>query len=294
LDQKDKEASSYLGNLMDELESDKIRVNPPMDKESGKQIVLEFAESLFDRADGQERQNIATKSVILQFLTSSHLMDVTTEFGPLDEETLQKQKYAKYKAALMSRALKSGEPYKSENQSEGPNLDDGGMKLDSLPPVVPVPVHPPPIPNAGPTSLPSHFTPSTPLIGQQQQQQQQQQNSDLGGFQQGIQQQSPQQQHQSTNGFNPPSTSGHYVPTLNPPPPPAPPSLSSYGPPNVLVGGPKQTASNGYQPSTEAQLHAMKFTKFAVSSLNFCDVTSAVQCLRKSIDLLEGRMGPPN
>jgi vacuolar protein sorting-associated protein VTA1 len=105
---KDKaEAESFLIELMDQLESTKKSLNP--NPEEGRATVEIFALKMFKKADDEDRKGVHTATVAKLFYAASILMQSTKQFGELSEDIVEKLKYAKWKAAEITKAIKTGE-----------------------------------------------------------------------------------------------------------------------------------------------------------------------------------------
>lgn len=112
----DKSAKGYLGTLIDRMEGIKKHAieRDPSSKEAfsddtvGQAHLEDAALKLFALADNQDRAGNFHKNMIKQFYTSSFLFGALTQFGELSEDIIEKQKYAKYKAADIARCLKNG------------------------------------------------------------------------------------------------------------------------------------------------------------------------------------------
>lgn len=95
-------------------------IDPPADRDTSKAHIAEIAADLFGKADYEDLTSQATLGTAQRFLKATYLYDVLQYFGPLDEESKQKVKYAKWKAAQISRGLR-----------EGVKPSPGGPKEDS-------------------------------------------------------------------------------------------------------------------------------------------------------------------
>jgi vacuolar protein sorting-associated protein VTA1 len=119
---KEEEPTRMLIDLMDKLESDKQQLNA--NTEEGRATVELFALKMFKKADDADRAGRHDAIVARLFYASSVLMEVTKQFGELTEDIMEKQKYARWKAAEISRAIKTGVPiqpgpYGSDTSGEG-------------------------------------------------------------------------------------------------------------------------------------------------------------------------------
>ncbi|CAL1384662.1 unnamed protein product [Linum trigynum] len=119
--QKDrtKTTNSLLVSLMSQLEKDKKTVKlGPEDN-----YYLEgFAQNVFSKADKQDRAGRADLNTAKTFYAASIFFEIINQFGPLQAELEQKQKYAVWKAADIRKALKEG-----RTPNPGPPVDDEDM-----------------------------------------------------------------------------------------------------------------------------------------------------------------------
>lgn len=288
--QDDPAGSEWLTNLMDEVEQDKKALDLPKDEVVNQQNVIDSAMTFFDRADDQERANIANRTVHLQFFAAIVLFEVAVSFGPLDSDTLAKQNYAKVKMAAIGRALKSGAPYAREPDvgADGRAIADStAMHTDMI---SPPPFPPAPAPAAVSAPAPYYSPPAAPYAAPQVQPPAPAPGSpSLGGFASYGLPAAPA----PTPAPAAPLAPAHYFPSQHAPAPPAPPPLSSYGPsPERYASSGRSTAPNGYKPSPQQICEAARFTKFSLNALNFADVISAHENLLKALASLEGRMPP--
>ncbi|PVV02579.1 hypothetical protein BB560_002964 [Smittium megazygosporum] len=114
LDSSDPQVQQSLSLLLDQLEKAKIL------SENGQlagvdvdmKRVYEFGLKIFNNADAEERNSIATRQTAKSFMASVHFFQVLNVFGDLPSEVVEKIKYAKYKA---SEILKQAN--KTENTS---------------------------------------------------------------------------------------------------------------------------------------------------------------------------------
>eukprot|EP01006_Ploeotia_vitrea_P037885 TRINITY_DN66186_c3_g1_i1.p1 TRINITY_DN66186_c3_g1~~TRINITY_DN66186_c3_g1_i1.p1 ORF type:complete len:371 (+),score=100.06 TRINITY_DN66186_c3_g1_i1:34-1146(+) len=327
-DPNDPQQTEYLKVLMTELEELNSKVT--IGKEEAKDLINSYALQLFKKADDQERKLNVSQVTVRLFYVSTVLMEITKQFGELDEDIAEKQKYAKWKAAEIKRSLESGQPYtrpdddaeeEEEQPDEGATAQPGGTATPG---------------NTGPP--PGVYTPIVPDNSQPPPQNRGLDMGGMGGPPTGFQQPPPQQQYMPANPMPsnnpPPPATG-----MNAPPPAAfqqqfqpppqqqqPPPQPAYTPPPVQPTPPpqQQPPPQQYQPPPQATtqmtpppqqrsapppsatvshgvasrhgevsyktiMEAQKYSKFAVSSLQFNDVNSAIENLHKALNLLEGR-----
>ncbi|RKP02351.1 hypothetical protein CXG81DRAFT_10897, partial [Caulochytrium protostelioides] len=106
------DAQQYLLNLMDHLEVQKKAL--AADKEAvandlvGYAHVENFALRIFMAADNEDRAGRASRKTAKAFLAASIFLEILRVFKELDDETTEKIRYAKWKAADIAKALKEG------------------------------------------------------------------------------------------------------------------------------------------------------------------------------------------
>ena len=126
-----KDANAFLSALMDQLEADKTQLSDQNNKQLltnddlAYQHVEAFAMRVFLNADSEDRSGRATKKTALTFLAAKLFFEVLAVFGDMDESILDKIRYAKWKAADISKALREG-----RTPTPGPA---GGIETDSPP-----------------------------------------------------------------------------------------------------------------------------------------------------------------
>lgn len=125
----DKSSETYLLNLMDRLEKDKKTLNP--NPEEGRATVEIFALKMFKKADDADRAGNHSQTTAKLFYVSSILMACTKQFGELSEDIVEKLKYAKWKAAEISKALKTGEKVQSGAFGEEEQKEEENQKEEN-------------------------------------------------------------------------------------------------------------------------------------------------------------------
>ncbi|KAE8733999.1 LYST-INTERACTING PROTEIN 5 [Hibiscus syriacus] len=103
--ERTKTTNALLVSLMNQLEKDKKTVKlGPEDN-----LHLEgFALNVFSKADKQDRAGRADLNAAKTFYAASIFFDIINQFGPLQPDLEQKQKYAVWKAADIRKAIKEG------------------------------------------------------------------------------------------------------------------------------------------------------------------------------------------
>ena len=100
-------ATKFLLGLMDELEGEKQSLGD-VSREEGEQIVFQFANEVFARADSEDRARRAGKQTAKTFYAASVFFDAMKQFGERGEEVEEKTRYAKWKATEILKAIKEG------------------------------------------------------------------------------------------------------------------------------------------------------------------------------------------
>ncbi|KAI3429828.1 hypothetical protein D9Q98_010141 [Chlorella vulgaris] len=126
-----KEIGAVLGALMDRLEHDKkvVKLGKPEDDAL---YCENFALTVFNRADRVDRAGRADKNTAMTYYAASYFFEILRQFGEPQPDTLQKQKYAAWRAADISKAVKEGrqpDPPPSASQAE---VDEESAMLDEL------------------------------------------------------------------------------------------------------------------------------------------------------------------
>lgn len=106
-DKADNATIVVLSQLLNKQEQTKAKLSP-QDLASAQLQVEDFALQVFTTADDQDRAGNATAATALRFKAACDFFQVCEQFGPLAEDIVEKQKYAKWKAASISKALKAG------------------------------------------------------------------------------------------------------------------------------------------------------------------------------------------
>ncbi|XP_065178493.1 vacuolar protein sorting-associated protein VTA1 homolog [Sycon ciliatum] len=107
-----KEADAFLLSMMDQVEQMKKQLvgDEAVTSEVVAQAHVESkALQLFTYADNEDRGGRFGKNVVKAFYTAHILFEIVSQFGEQSQEVQEKQKYAKWKAAYISRCLKDGQ-----------------------------------------------------------------------------------------------------------------------------------------------------------------------------------------
>ncbi|XP_077227445.1 protein HOMOLOG OF MAMMALIAN LYST-INTERACTING PROTEIN 5-like [Tasmannia lanceolata] len=103
--ERTKTTNSILVSLMNQLEKDKKSLKLGPDDHLH---VEGFALNVFSKADKQDRAGRADLNTAKTFYAASIFSEILNQFGELQPEIEQKQKYAAWKAADIRKALKEG------------------------------------------------------------------------------------------------------------------------------------------------------------------------------------------
>ncbi|XP_047342566.1 protein HOMOLOG OF MAMMALIAN LYST-INTERACTING PROTEIN 5 isoform X2 [Impatiens glandulifera] len=129
--ERTKTTNQILISIMNQLEKDKksLTLNPD------DQLHLEgFALGVFSKADKQDRAGRSDLNTAKTFYAASIFFEVLTQFGELQPDIEQKQKYATWKAADIRKALKEGRKPVPGAPGDGDDDDEGNLSLPSIPP----------------------------------------------------------------------------------------------------------------------------------------------------------------
>ncbi|ORZ31879.1 Vta1 like-domain-containing protein [Catenaria anguillulae PL171] len=295
------EIRPWLLAIMDALEAEKLQLKDNefvADENVAAAHVENFALKIFAAADREDRAGKASMRTAKTFLAASNYLDVLSVFSDadLDESVKDKIKYAKFKATDIIKALKAGEVPRpgpppgseaeamdqviaasaanSSSSSAGiespttptnpvapppqlPSMPTPGVfpGLDHFHNHLPPPAQPPTFSTGGPAS--AHFNPTAPELPPAR---------------------SPYPS--SAAAPSPASSAPSFpaIPSFNPLPSHNPPPLD----PNVLPS--PLPAMDLPDPKLLAQ--AQKHARFAISALEYDDVNTAMDNLRKAMAVL--------
>lgn len=259
IDRKSPDCRTFLMSLMDVQEQMKASLadNEAIQSETVGQAHLEnYALKLFLYADNKDRAGEFDKNVVKSFFTAGLLFDVLSVFGETDEEIEKNKKYAKWKAAYIHKCLKNGE---TPIAGPLPENEDDSMPSINIPPQS----------GFGEAMQPgfSGLQPSTSY------------NPNSMNFHPNgpTNQQPDRLQKPPTGSMAPPTTPQDSVHGNNSTTVPATAMYSPWKPPDNPAG--VHLTTQDYQ-------KAMKFCKFASSSLQYEDSKTAIENLQKALTLL--------
>ncbi|KAJ4405173.1 hypothetical protein N0V85_004736 [Neurospora sp. IMI 360204] len=139
LHKENDEMMTYTMDLMGKLEQAKAEhpnEDAYTDDEVGQAVVDRFAQETLDRAERVVKANKVTQQTAMTFDAAATFFHLVNIWGPADEETQQKIKYAKWNAARIAKAIKEGkDPNESNPKREEPQqpaLDPSDPEVQAL------------------------------------------------------------------------------------------------------------------------------------------------------------------
>ncbi|CAK9871979.1 unnamed protein product [Sphagnum jensenii] len=129
--ERTKNTNALLASLMNQLEKDKTVVKLSSDDNMHMEG---FALGVFAKADKQDRAGRADANTAKSFYAASIFFEVLLQFGELQTDILEKQKYAAWKAVDIHKALSEG-----RKPVPGPPVDD--MSTDVAPEIPSISSH---------------------------------------------------------------------------------------------------------------------------------------------------------
>ena len=96
----------------------------------GQAHVENYGTRIFEVADREDRAGNASLKTVKAYLAANQILETLSVFaGGLTEEVAEKQKYAKYRAAVIMKAVKAGEPIPLPENLAG-NLEKSIGEMD--------------------------------------------------------------------------------------------------------------------------------------------------------------------
>lgn len=302
----DPESAQTLPALLGKLEQLKPLVQAQLpSQETQQEYVTRFAVGVFDRANQEDLSGQATQRTAHNFYAASTFLSVLKVFASdgetLPEDIQEKSKYAKWKAADITTALREGRrpvPGGPDQESQAP-APLGGFETSAPQSISPsLDLFPAP-----PSSLPAGFTgqaqppsasafdfiappsqlsslfPSTPTTQLPPPAQPQ-------PFHQSPAQ-PPQSPTVASTFQSPPQSSLQGFPPAAPQHSTGPAVPTSFQQASLFSQPRASSPSAPITPGADKAIEqAQRFAKFAVSSLEFDDVQTAITNLEKSLELL--------
>ncbi|KXS18642.1 DUF605-domain-containing protein [Gonapodya prolifera JEL478] len=288
----------FLVALLDHLEKEKTRLSTSdaiTNQDAGKAYVENFALKVFSSADNEDRAGKAGKNTARKFFAAKLFLETLNIWGELEDEIQQKLSYARWKAVDIEKALKEG-----RKPTPGPANGEGDMEVSDLGPGVgqfPAstdqnlapggPPSPPEVqsfqPGPGYPNQPSPPAPFPPA------------EFSRDGYMnhtgdQNFNNQPPQQYMQFPSPPNYPINT--YPPQPFPPQQPAQPQPQHMA--TAPYGGGKPggygnaapTLADLYPYDPKVLANAQKYSRFAISAIQYDDIETAVDNLQKALALL--------
>ncbi|KAB5549567.1 Vta1 like-domain-containing protein [Coniochaeta sp. 2T2.1] len=115
------EMLNYTTKLMDKLEATKTEYaneDAITDDQAGQAYIEQFAQETLDRAERVVKANKVTQQTAMTFDAAATFFHLVNIWGPADQETQQKIKYAKWNAARIVKALKEGKDPNESNPKQ--------------------------------------------------------------------------------------------------------------------------------------------------------------------------------
>jgi len=246
------ELNALMGELLKQLESTKAGAALAETREEDELYLENFAMKLFAKADKADRANKRDAKTAKMFYVSGVFIEILNQFGPLNEDMGEKQRYAAWRGAELSGAAREGKTpppppddttgtVPQETGPSGGDASNGGGEEST--------------PGAGDADV-ERTDPAPP----------------------------------EPPAWLPPAPHHPVSPPSAPPMPPHAANGHPSAPPNVVYGNappglppPNYNTDNiGIPAIADAQMHA----KFAVSALAHEDVHTAIDNLQKALAVL--------
>eukprot|EP00891_Asterochloris_glomerata_P009204 jgi/Astpho2/9204/Aster-07162 len=270
MDMKDRhpKIDGIVKSLIEKLEQMRQVVQP--DKEADAAIVEDFALRLFTEADRVDRAGRANKLTAHKFYAACNFLEILTQFSPdgtLEPDLLEKQRYALWKSTEINKAIREG---RAPTAGPVPKPDP----LADFPPASSAKLHG----TAGPVLMPD------PLVAFPSG------NNSINKTARDAERHAQQQPSPPQQRAGPDAEQAELDEMAA--------RVEAWGdsaPPGAEAG-PRGVGAHRQRlnfPSTLAQTEAQKFAKYAVSSLSFDDVSSAVKYLNDALKLLTDPSAQP-
>lgn len=279
---KSKDSNSFLGDVMDQLEGLKKSLinNEAISNEVvGSAHVEAFALKVFLNADNEDRSGSASKKTAKTFLAASIFLDVLNVFGEIESEIQEKIRYSKWKASDIMKAIKEGRtptPGAPGEEIKSPEAPPAPMIVNNNPPASQEEEDP--FGFGGPTTKPPQF--QTPI------------QSDLSAlnfqnqpiFPIQAQPSAPLTYQSPYNVSTIIASAPPHAPTFPVQPVQRLPELSKH---TTLIEQTQTPDVDPFAVDHKSIQNAQKFAKFAISSLQYEDIPSAVLNLQKALVALK-------
>ncbi|KAJ1430799.1 Vta1 like-domain-containing protein [Ochromonadaceae sp. CCMP2298] len=98
--------NAFLNGEIEKLE--KVKPILGLNQAQGATVCRSYANSVFEKADDEDRQGVADKATAKIFYASGTFFDILEQFGEIDNEISEKRKYAKWKTTEILNSIKAG------------------------------------------------------------------------------------------------------------------------------------------------------------------------------------------
>ena len=106
--ERSSELSKLLGELLAQLEATKAAAQLAETREEDELYLENFALKLFAKADKADRAGARDARTAKLFYVSSVFIEILNQFGPIDEDVGEKQRYAAWRGAELSGCARDG------------------------------------------------------------------------------------------------------------------------------------------------------------------------------------------
>ena len=106
--ERSSELSKLLGELLEQLETTKAAAGLAETREEDELYLENFALKLFAKADKADRAGSRDARTAKLFYVASVFIEILNQFGPIDEDVGEKQRYAAWRGAELSGCARDG------------------------------------------------------------------------------------------------------------------------------------------------------------------------------------------
>lgn len=129
---RSEEVDAFLVLILEQLEAMKMKYANLLEIENGaagKQKVESFALTVFANADKEERAKVASKNTASKFLAAAVFLEACQAFGSPRKEIVDKRKYAKVQAMRIQTAIAAGKNPNLGKTSREPEVSNGDVTV---------------------------------------------------------------------------------------------------------------------------------------------------------------------
>lgn len=145
------ESKQCLGEILNALEVEKAAMSN-FTRDESKFVCRQFADKVFDKADGEDRMGMASKTTARTFYAATSFYEILLQFYSEDEVSEEREEeksriiYSKWKAMEILKAIKEGrQPTPGGYGEEEEVQEDLPAAEEPEVPVLPPPPMPPPV-----------------------------------------------------------------------------------------------------------------------------------------------------